>query len=95
MEKIPRADLLAALRECQHLFGQIQNAYQNDRAPDRANRLHVLYTRGFELCLEVLSHFPPDIRSRGGRGRAAALSPERRSAIARMGAEARWRRDNA
>lgn len=39
---------------------------------------------------DVLDLSPPSGRSAGGQARALALSPERRSEIARQGARARW-----
>jgi len=86
-----RREFIAALRECQGLFGSIAAAYGNDRAIDRAERLQPLWIRGFELCLEILSEFPPEGGKRkSGLARAASLTPARRIEIAKLAANARW-----
>ncbi len=82
-----RHELLAALRECREQFGLIDAAHDYDV-------IAKLSTRGFELCVEILSKFPPEKipgnRRNGGYARAAALTPVQRSAIASAAAVARW-----
>jgi hypothetical protein len=60
MKTPTKRELLTALRECQGLFGSIEAAYQNDRASNRADRLLPLCKQGFDLCIDILGHFPPE-----------------------------------
>lgn len=57
--KKTRGQLVAALRELQNLIGEIEATYNNDRVPDRADRIHLLTARAFNTAVEALSTDPP------------------------------------
>ena len=59
-KRLTRKQLLSALRELQTIIGQIGACYGNDRAPDRADKMHVLVERGFNVALNALSTDPPE-----------------------------------
>jgi len=46
-----------ALSKIQDLAGKAKNVFQNDRAPDRADRLEPLLDEIFNICLEVRSRW--------------------------------------
>lgn len=46
-----------ALCKIQDLVGRARGVYQNDRAPDRADRLEPLLDEIFNICLEVRSRW--------------------------------------
>ncbi len=46
-----------ALAKIQALAGEAKGVYQNDRAPDRADRLEPLLDKIFDICLEVRSRW--------------------------------------
>lgn len=49
--------LRKALGEAQGLFGEAEGVYSNDRDPDRADKLHAILRRGFDVCLAAISKF--------------------------------------
>lgn len=51
MKKPSRRHLLAALDEVQGLVGRARAEYENDRAPDRANKLAETFDAAFRLCV--------------------------------------------
>lgn len=53
-----RNKLLIALGDCQDLFGQI-SAAASDRNPNRAADIEKLTAKGFKLCVDVRSEYPP------------------------------------
>lgn len=65
-EKPTRADLLLVIERLQGLIGQAVSASQNDRAPDRADRIAAALKPAFELCVAARS-FDPAPRIRGKR----------------------------
>lgn len=58
-----RADLLRVIERLQNHIGEAIGAAQNDRAPDRADRIAAALNPAFELCVEVRS-LDPAPRSR-------------------------------
>lgn len=65
VKKKTRGQLLAALRELQGLVGQISAVYENDRSPDRADRMRSLCTRAFSVAIDALSTDPPGVAAQG------------------------------
>lgn len=47
----------AAICKIQDLVGKAKGVYQNDRAPDRADRLEPLLNEIFDICIEVRSRW--------------------------------------
>ena len=60
MKKKTRSELVKALRELQTVIGQIGACYANDRAVDRAWRMHILVERGFNIAVNALATDPPE-----------------------------------
>ena len=87
---MPRSDVSIEipLRGCQHSYltthlGVCILASMNRRAKSAAVRAHVR---------TAINAYVRSMTSRGGKARAKALTPERRSEIARAAVQARWRK---
>jgi hypothetical protein len=59
VKKLTRKELLRTVNSLQGLIGQAMGAYQNDRAPDRAEQVMTPLTEAHELCVSALSPDPP------------------------------------
>lgn len=58
--KPTRRDLLRTLAEVQSLAGAALGAAQNDRAPDRADRIAAPLERAIALCIAARAADPPE-----------------------------------
>jgi len=65
--KPTRGQLLRALGRCQGLFGDINTAYANDRALDRAAVVTAKCIEGFDVCVNALEFDPPQDSARRPR----------------------------
>lgn len=64
VRKLTRGELVRVIRELQTLIGQIEGAYSNDRASDRADKIHALCDVAFNKAIDAIAGDPPERRSR-------------------------------
>ena len=55
--KIRRQDV-KKLSKIQDLVGNAIGAYNDDRSPDRATKVRTPLEKAFNLCIEILGHYP-------------------------------------
>lgn len=55
----PRVERSKLLGELQNLIGEAQSVYNNDRAPDRADKLLPILDRCFEIVLILRKNYAP------------------------------------
>lgn len=61
-----RTELLAVIFALQNLIGRAKGAYQDDRSPDRAERVLGALRPAFELCIAATAWDPPRRRGKAG-----------------------------